>query len=144
MNNDCTIRKAETTDLQAVSQILSDNGRSTHDAIYLLNDKEMINQPEVYILECDNTVAGLFLYEQLTENRIRIDWLLKKQFKHRDLGTQLTRMMSQEVLEKGCDCMISFPISDFSKFTIVRKLDFIREGGNLKQLIYVKRTTKDR
>ncbi len=141
--NNSMIRKATPDDLSNICQILSENNRGDqNDASRLLNEKGLDENPELFIFECDNKVAGFITYQQLDDFVIQIDWLLKNEFKHRNLGTYLTRIMSVEVLGRGFDCQMSFPTSDPVKLSIVRKLGFTRAEGSLRKLVYIKRCVR--
>ena len=138
--NNCIIRKPVPDDLNEICQILIENNRGDKDAaLCLLNENGLDNKPELFMFECDGKIAGFITYQQLDDFVMQIDWLLKDEFKHRNLGTYLTRIMSVEVLGRGFDCQMSFPTSDPVKMSIVRKLGFTRTEGSLKHLVYIKR-----
>jgi len=140
MNSKCLIRKPALNDLDDICQILSDNNRGDSDqALQLLKEKGLSENPDLLIFECDFEVAGIIIYEQLSETLINVDWLLKNEFKHRNLGTYLTRVLSAEVMSRGCDCQMSFPASDPVKLSIARKLGFTRAEGSLRKLVYIKK-----
>lgn len=143
MNSNCLIRKPALNDLDDICQILKDNNRGdSADALRLLKEKGLSENLDLLMFECDGDVAGLIICDKLTETLVNMDWFLKNEYKHRNLGTYLTRVMSSQILAGGCDCQMSFPTSDPVKLSIVRKLGFTRVEGSLKKLVYIKRLAR--
>ena len=137
MDNRYTIRSATPDDYADICQILAENGfDETVEAESFLKAK--VN-PELFIVQERNNTVGLIIYEPVNENTVQIDWYLKEKFSHKNLGTYLTRTMSEEVLNKGLDCQFTVSTGNPAKLSIVRKLGFTRVTGSLKQAVYLKK-----
>ena len=140
MKNNYEFRKAGLADLAKIRQILQENNRgSAEEALKLLNEKGLKTEPSLFMFNCDGQTAGLLYYERCGGHLLQIDWYLLDEYKHRNLGTVMTRTMAEYVNRKGYDCLITFPMNDLVKMTIARKLGFERIDCPLPQIAYLRK-----